>query len=84
MLEEDENGKLYPGHTAVFIMAVSLAVLAHDASARADDVLMGIAAFLLAGFTWGHSKSWETVKFRQGSISVHHQPVRVKVKSLST
>ena len=45
ILEEDENGKLYLGHTAVFIMAVSPAVLAHDTSACAGDVSMGIAVF---------------------------------------
>ena len=61
-------------------MVVSPAVLAHDVSASAGDVLMGIAVFLLAGFTRGHSKNWETVKLRQNSISV--QPMREKVKSL--
>ena len=59
--------------TAIFIMIVSPAVLAHDVSARASDVS-------LAGFTRYHSKNWETVKWRQRSISV--QPITEKVKSL--
>ena len=45
VLEEDENGKFYLGHTAIFIMVVSPAVLAHDAPARAGDVSMGVAVF---------------------------------------
>ena len=67
-------------HTAIFITVVSPAVLAHDVSARAGDVSMGSPSFLLVGFTWGHSRNWETVELPQRSISV--QPVRKKVKSL--
>ena len=37
-------------------------------------------SFLLAGFTGGHSKNWETVKLRQHSISV--RPMREKLTSL--
>ena len=73
ILEEDENGKLYPGHTAILIMAVSPAVLAHEASMR-------IAALSIGWIYLGPFEKLETVKFRQGSISV--QPMRQKVKSL--
>ena len=36
-------------HTTIFIMVVSPAVLAHDVSARAGDVSMGIAVFPIGG-----------------------------------
>ena len=66
-------------HTAIFIMVVTPAVLAHDVSVRAGDVWMGITV-PLAGFTQCHSKNWETVKLRQRSISI--QPIREQLKSL--
>ena len=67
--------------TAIFIMVVSPAVLAHDVLARTSDVSMGVAvaSFLLAGFTQCHSKNWGTVKLRQRTNSV--QPIRKTVKS---
>ena len=58
-------------------MVVSPAVLAHDVSARAGDVSMGITVFLIG---WIYSKNLETVKLRQRSISA--QPIREKAKSL--
>ena len=61
-------------------MVVSPAVVAHDASARAGDMSMGIAVFPVGWIHLGHSKNWETVKLRPGSISV--QPMREKMKSL--
>ena len=70
--------------TATFVMVVSPAVLAHDVSARAGDVSMGIAVFptvLLAEFTRNHSKNWETVKLRQFSISA--QPIREKAREIT-
>ena len=61
-------------------MVVSPAVVTHDAPARVGDVSMGIAVFPIAWIYLGHSKNWETIKFRQGSISV--QPMKEKMKSL--
>ena len=66
--------------TTIFIMVVSPAVLAHDVSARAGDMSMGIAVFPTG---WIYSVPFEnlkTVELRQRSISV--QPIREKVKSL--
>ena len=65
---------------AIFIMVVSLVVLAHDVSARASDVSMEIALFPIG---WIYSVPFEklgTVKLRQCSMSV--QPIKEKVKSL--
>ena len=42
--------------TAIFVMVVSPAVLTHDMSARAGDVLMGIAVFPIG---WIYSGSFE-------------------------
>ena len=50
-----------PANTANFLMAVSPAVLAHDVSARARDVSMGIAVFPIS---WIYSGPFE--KLRDG------------------
>ena len=42
--------------TAIFIMYVSAALLAHDVSARAGDVSMGIAVFSIG---WIYSVPFE-------------------------
>ena len=60
-------------------MVVSSAVFAHDVRYVPVSVSIGSPSFLLAGFAWGHSKNWETVKLRPRSISV--QLMR-EVKSL--
>ena len=65
---------------AIFIMVVSPTVRAHDVLARADDLLMEIALFLIGWIYSGPFKNWETVKLRQRSTSV--RPTREKVKPL--
>ena len=77
------RSRVYPDAaciTAIFIMVVSSAVLAHDASARASDVSMGIAVCPIGWIYSGPFENWETFKLRPRSISV--QPMREKVKSL--
>ena len=61
-------------------MVVSPAVLAHDVSARAGDVSMGIAVFPIGWMYPGSFEKLGTVKLRQRSVSV--QPMREKVKPL--
>ena len=61
-------------------MVVSPAVLAHDVSARAGDVSMGIAVFPIGWIYSGLFEKLRDGKLRQRSISV--QPMREKVKSL--
>ena len=61
-------------------MVVSPAVVAHDVSARAGEVSMGIAVFPIRWIYPGSLKNWGMVKLRQRSISVH--PMREKVKPL--
>ena len=57
-------------NTAIFIMVVSPTVLAHDVSARAGDVSVGITIFPVAQVYLGPFENWETVKLHQHSISV--------------
>ena len=70
------------GATAIFIMVVSLAVLAHDVSACAGDVLIGITIFPIG---WIFSQQFE--KLGDGcnelcQCSIRVQPIRERVRSL--
>ena len=53
------NKLTYFTNTANFLMVVSPAVLAHDVSARASDVSMGIAVFPIG---WIYSGSFEKLR----------------------
>ena len=50
------SNDVYKLNTAIFIMVVSPTVLAHDMSARAGDVSMGIAVFPIG---WIYPGSFE-------------------------
>ena len=64
-------------------MAVSPEVLAHEVSASAGEVLMGIAVFPIGCTNLGSlEKLGDGYKLCQRSISIQPKPMREKVKSL--